>query len=200
MGDDSEKNAAQPNKTSAAKKQPANKATLTKLSIGHQKTALSFAKEHHPELASLLETLKQKSAPEYNRGIRELHNSVERLERIKEKHPARLKSEIEAWKTDSQIRLLSARWMLSPSDKLKAQIDKLFRKRQTAKKKRLQAEEKRIKDRLKSISEQLGQSKSDLQAELDTNWQRLNRRAAAFKKSQEGKTKKTAPKKKDTTN
>lgn len=180
-------------------KRTANKPTLTKLSGANQKAAMVFAKAHHPELAKLLETLERKSAPEFNRGIRELHNDVERLERVREKQPNRFDSELESWKTDSQIRLLSARWMLSPSEKLKAQIDKLLRKRQHEKRQKMMTEKKRLQERLKLINEQLAQKPETRQAQIDAEWQRLDRRAASLRKSREAKSKKTNTKKTEKT-
>jgi hypothetical protein len=80
---------------------------------------LAFVREHHPELAELLEQLRPMKAAEYQAALKDLDRDVRRLEQQEKKAPKRYESELGLWKTRSRIRLLSARWSVSQDGELK---------------------------------------------------------------------------------
>lgn len=155
--------------------------TPAPLTKEQQVSALKFAQKHHPELATLLKRLQSKSAPEFNRGIRTLHAASVRLEKMKDRQPARFESDLELWKTESQIRLLSAKWLVSPNDRLKKQIQQLLAIRQSARRERIQAEHDRLTERMQVLKSQLDRSPQELKAALQADWDQLTRRARKTK-------------------
>lgn len=166
-----------------AGKASAQKTVLTKLTIEEENDALKFARDHHPELAKLLEQLKRKSKTGFARGTREVHATVLRLNRIREKQPARFDAELASWKTDSEIRLLTARWAISKNSNLEEQIQELLRKRQQAKIDRMKAERDKLAERLQQLDNQIGMGTTELEADLASEWGRLSKRAAVTAKA-----------------
>ena len=84
--------------------------------------ALAFVKQNHPELATLLRSLKKNKERAYLRALKQLYTTSERLARAKERYsPERFEVELEAWKLDSRIRLLAAQTSLSRKKDLKRQ-------------------------------------------------------------------------------
>lgn len=178
-------------KKAAAKKQAVQKAIPTKLTTDQEENALKFAKTHHPELARLLEQLRRKSSVEFKRGIREVHLAALRLDRMKEKQPARFKSELQTWKADSEIRLLSAKWIVSSDKKLEKQIQALLRKRQENRIEKLTTERERLAQRLQQLDDQINMSTSEMEAAIASEWERLSKRAAAARKARSRSSKKS---------
>lgn len=80
---------------------------------------LTFVREHHPELADLLEQLRPMKTSEYQAALKDLDRDVRRLEQQEKKAPKRYESELGLWKARSRIRLLSARLSVSEDDELK---------------------------------------------------------------------------------
>ena len=76
--------------------------------------AMTFVRVNHPELAALLEQLKLSDNAEYQRAIRELFVSSEKLAQLQERSPRRYADELELWKLNSRIQLLVARLAMMP--------------------------------------------------------------------------------------
>lgn len=71
--------------------------------------AVDFVARNHAELSSVLVQLKGIKRDEYEQAIRELSQTQERLELIKPADEPLHELTLEAWKADSQIKLLAAR-------------------------------------------------------------------------------------------
>ncbi len=153
-----------------------NNATLT---TDQQTYALEFARQHHPELANLLVRLQRSSPSGFARGIRDVHSAAERIERVSERQPARREAELKKWKIDSEVRLLTAKWVMSQDPKLEERIQQLLRDRHNAKIDRLHAERDKLAERLHQLDKQIGMSTSDTEAILAAEWQRLTKQATA---------------------
>ncbi len=82
-----------------------------------EEDVLKFAREHHPELAGLLEQLKASRPKEFSRAMKELSSQVTRLNRTRDRMPARFDYELSIWKLESQTKLLAARWVMSPGSR-----------------------------------------------------------------------------------
>ena len=162
---------------------PAPRPVMVKLTVDQEQAALTFAREHHPELAKLLEQLRRHSKTGFAKGIREIHNAVQRLERIRERQPARFDAEVENWKTDSQIRLLTAKWVMSQDPELEQQIRELLRQRQQGKINRLTMERDRLAERLQQLDNQIGLGEAELEADLVAEWDRLTKRTLTSAKA-----------------
>jgi hypothetical protein len=106
---------------SAPKKHaPAKGSTRKKFDYGftaeREAAALTFVRQYHPELASLLTVLKTKEKEEYHRAVRDLFRASERLALYREKFPERYDLELKAWQVKSRIQLLATRLKLTPED------------------------------------------------------------------------------------
>lgn len=154
-----------------------------KLTTDQQEVALKFARKHHPELATLLERLRKSSPEGFNRGIREIHNASLRLKRYQEKQPARFEQELRNWRIDSEIRLLTARWAVSQNKKLEEQIQDLMRARQESRLDQMRAERERLARRLAELDDRIGMGTADLEADLQSEWERLKKRTSSSVKS-----------------
>jgi hypothetical protein len=139
-------------------------------------TALEFSQEHHAELATLLNQLRDSSPAGFKRGIRELHRTVQRLERFRDAQPIRFATELKEWKADSRIRLLAAKWISSQDPDLETRIQELLRERQQTRLERLTKERDRIAERLKQLDMQLVRESGE--EALTEEWERLQKRAA----------------------
>lgn len=184
------KSAEKPNATAAKPQTQVNRTHLTKMSSLQENEALKFARKHHPELGHLLERLRSTSPSGFARGIREVHLARQRLERFREKQPVRFADELKNWKTDSKIRLLTAKWAMSQDPELEEQIRELLRSRQRARFKRLKEDRAKLTARLEQLDGQLGLGAEELELDLVDEWNRLARQAATTAKSQRRKTKK----------
>jgi hypothetical protein len=106
-------------RSAAADRQPA-------FTPEREAAALSFVKQHHPELEDLLKQLKSGNRPEYRRAINELFVASERLAASKERDPVRYELDLRAWKIDSRIRLLAARMAMADDELLQAELKELL--------------------------------------------------------------------------
>ena len=61
---------------------------LSPLSADREAAALAFAREHHPELATLIEKLRKENRRQFDRAIHELAQDRDRLVRLKKVAPA----------------------------------------------------------------------------------------------------------------
>lgn len=89
---------------------------LPGFTLEREAAALSFVRQHHPELADLLAQLKAGNRREYQKAVHELFRTSERLAMARERDSARYELELEAWKLDSRIRLLAARMTMSENN------------------------------------------------------------------------------------
>ncbi len=117
--------------------------------------AMTFVRMNHPELATLLDQLKVNDLAEYQRAIRELFHSSEKLAQIQERNPKRYPMELEAWKLNSRIRLLVARLTMSPDPKIEDELRQSLVQQLGLRKAALNDERERLEGRVAELKEQL---------------------------------------------
>jgi hypothetical protein len=98
---------------SVAKDKSKPEKNLPPFSPEREAAALALVREHHPEVAELLDRLKGNRPAQYRRAIRELAQTSQRLAQWKERDPARYELELKLWKLQSKVQLLSARATMS---------------------------------------------------------------------------------------
>ncbi|MCA9048948.1 MAG: hypothetical protein KDA89_09495 [Planctomycetaceae bacterium] len=152
-----------------------------------EESALEFARRNHPELGRLLEQLRRSSSAGFSRGVREVHGTVQRLERLREKQPDRFEYEVNDWKLGSEIRLLTARWVMSQDPELEQQIRSLLVERQTARLQRLQSDREKLADRLENLDTQIEAAEAAVEDRMEAEWKRLAVQASGVRKSQKQK-------------
>jgi hypothetical protein len=84
--------------------------------------ALAFVREHHPELATVLQALKPMNPAEYRKAILELSQVGRNLADLKARNPKRYEFVLDTWKAKSRVELLAAQLAGSPDEELKSQL------------------------------------------------------------------------------
>jgi len=140
-----------------------------------EEVALKFAKKHHPELAELLLRLKERRKNQYQRAVRQIFTTSERLGRIKKNSPGRFEQQLKTWKLDSRIRLLMARSAMGEGDQHRDKIRKMVAEKIQLRIEQLKSELERAKNRLDRIQHQLDQMQSNSEATIEKEITRLKR-------------------------
>lgn len=159
--------------------------------------ALDFAREHHPELASLLDQLQSSAPKEYQAAIADLSRTRERLERSREKTPERYALELAEWKVNSRIRLLAARMAMGGDTSLEAELKAAVRERFDLRL-QLQAEEReRLSKRLERLDEQIAEQRRKADELIERDFATLRKGATSAAVSAAEKKNKPKPDKAD---
>ena len=138
-----------------------------------QNLALVFARKHHPELAKLIDQLKMRTNKRsYNAAIKSLMNDMKKLDRLKARDPKTYPMELDNWKLQSKIRLVSARMARSDDPGHEQALVSLLGQQASVKQKIYK------------------NSKQRLQGQLNRLDVRLNEDAAAFVKRELNRIKK----------
>lgn len=127
--------------------------------------AMDFARQHHPELATLLERLRKAAPREYRAAMADLERSRVRLERSQERTPDRYELELSEWKINSRIRLIVARMAMRDDPDLQNELQVALQERLAVRRTLLEDERARLERRLTRINEQLQN-----QAEHQDQW------------------------------
>lgn len=137
---------------------------------------LAFAKEHHPELAGLLEQLEKSRPNEFSKAVRELRQQVQVLDRVRERSPAKYEEQLASWKRDSQIRLLMARWAKKNDPAIEVEIRALLKVRREARLAQLKADRERVNQQQRKLDEQLLEFEQPMDEQVGEEWNQLAKR------------------------
>jgi len=163
-----------------------------------EEEAIAFAKQHHPELARLLEHLKNSSQQHYRHAIVDLARIQQRLERMKEKDSARYEFDLKAWKLKSRILLTVAQLEMNQDDEqVQQKLKEILAQKIALEKSRLEYERRSLQQRLERIDsqlERLSENEADLvqrqfQQLLRQRKMAAERRKAAAEVNDKGPTK-----------
>src|SRR5688572_7698992 len=127
--------------------------------------ALSFVKQHHPELQELLSQLKSSTRPEYRRAINELFLASERLAASQERDPLKYELDLRAWKIESRIRLLAARLAMTDNDLLQGELKELLLEKVEVQLEQQLLERQRVASRLEKLDTTIERLRSQREAE-----------------------------------
>ncbi len=156
----------------------AAKAALLK-SVGEiqpeqEAAVLAFAGEHHPELKTLVESLKTANPDGYKKAIHDLSKTHERLGKLKtNKASERYEHELALWKLESRIRLTAARSVMKDTDELRAELKALVEQRQALSLAWLKAERERAAARLTKLDAELLTAQTKPAESVDAEVDRL---------------------------
>jgi hypothetical protein len=142
-----------------------------------EQAAIEFAREHHPELATLIDKLSRENRREYDRAVRELAQTVDRLARLKKQSQPQYELSLAAWKLDSRARLLAARMTMSQDPGLEDELVTVLRDRADVRLREYQLERRRLEDRLKKVDAAI-ESLADKNLAADKDLQRIKRTLA----------------------
>lgn len=173
-----------------------NRAEKTKTSLSQaerEKIALRFVKEHHHELASLLEQLKAMRAEEYNRAIGELFQVSQSLEALKKNNPRQYEVGLEFWKAKSKAELLAARLISSPSPELESQLRSALENQLDLEIRKQELLEEQLKARLSQIEKSVKRLKENRDRQIDNRLLELQKKVRRARRQDGGKSAPTKP-------
>jgi hypothetical protein len=151
------------------------------LSAADEKQALEFASQHHPELVELIAPLKGSNPKEYQRAIRELFRTSQKLENIRLRAAARYELELQAWKLHSNVRLLAARLVMEPDPKLQEELKEAIRLKATNRVRMMELEKETLQTRLEQVNSELAKSSKSVDLVVDQEYERLLKQASRDK-------------------
>ena len=164
--------------TGKSPRQPVSQIVITP---AREAAALTFAQTHHAELAKLLSRLKRRNKTQYERAIRELFRTSERLARLQEVNSGRYLSSLKMWQLDSRIRLLAARMTMSNAPKLEAQLKTLITERQDLRLEQLQQDRDKTQARLDRIDESINKITQDRELAAQNELIRLKKSLGPYR-------------------
>jgi hypothetical protein len=171
-----DKSSVAPTKSNAPTKNNSSaKANVVRISPEHEAAALAFAGENHPELASLLDGLKQNAPKEYQAALVDLHRTVERLANVKERSLERHEFVLAEWKLSSRIRLLAARLTMSSDPAVEAELRAALRERVEFRLAAQRTERDRLQTRVGKLEEQIEETASTADAIVEKQFLELRK-------------------------
>lgn len=147
--------------------------TRPALTSEQRSEAIRFAKVHHPELAELLSHLANRNEKEYVRAIRQLYITSDRLTRLEAREPARHALQLEQWKVDSRLRLLTARLAMGEDDSLRERIRELVEQRVENQRLQYEHERESLTKRLARIEAGIERIESGRESYVDRETKRI---------------------------
>jgi hypothetical protein len=146
---------------------------LPPLSAEREAAALAFAREQHPELATLIEKLRKENRRQFDRAIHELAQDRDRLVRLKKVAPAQYDLALAAWKLDSRAHLLAARMTMSQEPALETELRQILRDRLDVRLKQFAAERDRLQQRLAVLAKSIEKIEANKEAMTQSDLERI---------------------------
>ncbi len=135
--------------------------------LATEKAVLAFVGQHQPKLLELMSFLKVNQPAQYQRALREMARSTQRLETLSKRDDELHAIELKLWQTRSQLRLLAAEISVAGDDKnsaLQARLRKLVEKEFNQNLARLRLQRERAAKQLKQLNQQLQQRQAEQEA------------------------------------
>jgi hypothetical protein len=139
---------------------------------------LTFVQRNHAELADLLGYLKSSQPEEYERAVREIFRTTERLAQIQERDPLQYELEIAAWTAQSHVQLVAARLKMTTSEELNKELREALKKQTEARLALLKHERQKTSDRLNKLDNDIARFENDRDAVIDRQLKILTRAAS----------------------
>ena len=150
--------------------------SLPDLNPEQEAAVLAFAGEHHPELKTLVESLKSANPDGYKKALHDLARTQDRLSKLQATKPgsvSRHDHELALWKLDSRIRLTAARSAMKDTDELRAELKTLVEQRQALVLQRLKVDREQTAARLVKIDADLLAAEANPAQTVDAEVDRL---------------------------
>lgn len=135
--------------------------------------AMTFVRTNHPELAELLDQLKSSDPGQYQRAIRDLFKSSERLAQLEERNPQRYPLELSMWKVNSRIQVLLARLTMSSDPAVEDQLRQAVAEQLELRKQLLTSEQQRLAQRLAELKADLDDLEQHEQERIEQRMTKL---------------------------
>jgi hypothetical protein len=135
--------------------------------------AMTFVRTNHPELAELLDQLKSSDPGQYQRAIRDLFKSSERLAQLEERSPQRYPLELDMWKVNSRIQVLLARLTMSSDPAVEDQLRQAVAEQLELRKQLLATDHQRLEQRLAELKADLDDLEQHEQERIEQRMTKL---------------------------
>lgn len=161
-----------------AAKKDAKAKTAPAITPEREAAVLTFVQRNHAELAELLSYLRTSQPEEYDRAVRELFRTTERLGQVQERDPLQYDLEVAAWTAQSRVQVLAAKLKMGSSDELIKQLREALGAQNESKLALLKHERKKVADRLGKIDADIVRFESDRDNVIDRQLKLLTRAVA----------------------
>jgi hypothetical protein len=141
----------------------------------------TFVERNHPALKEVLSSLKGSRPKEYEKAIRDIYSTSERLANLKERDPRLYELELKNWTLRSQIQLSTAQLVMASSDEVRGQLRRLLNEQMDVRAQILRLDRERAQKRLDTIDKELSRVESDRQQHVEKQLDLLMRSAEASK-------------------
>ncbi len=161
---------------------PNTREKLPMPTVGQQKELKQFVRKNHPELIRLLNWLETNRPEQYEKAIKSLAQSHNRLLMIQKRDPERYESALEQWNLRSRIQFTAAQLALKDSPRLRQQLEELVRKQVELRTAQLKQEAARAGQRLVRIQAQIERLDSNFDEVVDREMRTAIRNANQMKR------------------
>lgn len=136
-------------------------------------TALGFVAQHHPELADVLDRLKDMNRGKYEQAVAEIIQANDVLARMKDRDPQRHALALESWTLRSQVNLLTARIAGNRDDDAERRLRDLLARQVEVEMAQHRIERDRLKARLDKVEAMIGRLEADREKLVESRLRRL---------------------------
>jgi hypothetical protein len=150
---------------------------------------MTFVQRNHAELADLLIYLRAAQPEEYERAVKEIFRTTERLATIQERDPLQYDLEVAVWTAQSRVQLLAAKLKMGSSDDLVKQLRAALQAQNAAKVALFKHERQKAADRLEKLENDITRLEANRGDAVDRQLKLLTRAAAEGRPVKAGKKK-----------
>jgi len=170
---------AQENESARGQAEPPGRGARPPMAVTPERESavMTFVERNHPALKDVLASLKSNRPKEYEKAIRDIYQTSERLANIKERDPKLYDLELKNWTLRSQIQLLTAQMVMVGTDEIRAQLRKLLNEQMDVRAEMLRLEQQRAQERLTRIDDELSKIGSDREKRVEKQLDLLMRSA-----------------------
>ena len=147
----------------------------------HEAAALGFVLLNHPDLVEVLNRLKASNHAEYEKAIKQIHQTSERLGKLSKDDPDRHDAELRLWKVDSRLQLLAARISVNSTSAANEELKLAVREEFDAKADLLALERKRQAVQLKKVDAELTRLNQGRDKEIDARLNEIKKEIVRMK-------------------
>jgi hypothetical protein len=158
---------------------PASTAAMPAFTPEREAAAMKFVREHHAEVADLLDSLRTSRPAQYRQAARELFRSSERVSQWKERDAARYELELKAWKINSRIQLLLARSTMSPDVDVETELKSLLTERVETRLALRKLDREQLAKRLAAAEADIARLSGDKDAAVDRQLSQMTQKIKA---------------------
>ena len=152
-----------------------------RMSAEHEAAALGFVALNHPDLVEVLNRLKASNHAEYEKALRQIHQTSEHLAKLSKDDPERHEAEMRLWKVDSRLQLLAARMSVNNASAANDELKQVVREEFEAKAELLALEHKRQTAQLKKLETEISRLNQGRDKEIDARVNELKKEISRMK-------------------